>query len=174
MRRKYIAVMFLCFILGGYFIFSYFSEVYFFYTRGEIINNITENRNFSRFNESVGAPPRGFSPIQPFSINQLAQLIGGLVFIIAGMSIWYLIREKEMNILKEELTNNFLMPEEKTIIEELKKSGGESTQKELTGRTGFSKSKIHRILKKLENNNMIDSYPYGMTKKIVIKGKKKA
>ena len=64
-----------------------------------------------------------------------------------------------------------LLPEEKSVMEELKKSGGELTQKELSNRTGIPKVKLHRVLSKMEKKSIIKRYPYGMTKKVMIEKK---
>lgn len=159
---------------------SYVSQIYSLYMTAGFVNirnngNISElfNENFRLPNESFRPPVRGreFQLGQLVSPNQLIYLLGGIMFIVAGVSIWYLVREKEMAVLKEEMTDMFLLPEEKDVMNELKKAAGELTQKELVKKTGLSKVKVHRILNKLENKKLIKRHPYGMTKKIVIEKK---
>jgi hypothetical protein len=166
MKRKYLIVMFLCFIVGGYLILNFMSQVYGLLIRGSVMDGINISERSSGFE---GGPFfRRELPDRFFSPQILIDLISGVVFIVAGLSIWYLVREKEIDTLKEELADIFLLPEEKSIIDELKKAGGEVTQRELAVKTGLSKVKIHRVLNKLENKKIVKRYPYGMTKKIVI------
>jgi uncharacterized membrane protein len=171
MKRKFLIVMFLCFIIGGYLILNFLSQMYDFWMRGSVRDNVIMNiSNISeRFNEFNGTPffQRGL-PDRSFSLQIYIDLVSGVMFVIAGLSIWYLVREKEIGILKEELADTFLLPEEKVIIDELKKAGGDITQRQLVNKTGLSKVKIHRVLNKLENKNIIKRLPYGMTKKVVI------
>jgi uncharacterized membrane protein len=170
MKRKFVAVMMLCFLLGGYFIFSFISQIYALAIRGAL-DNFREDGNISNLsngnNQTSGffREPRAPYPLSPFI---LTDLIGGIVLIIAGWSIWYIGKEKEMKVIREDVTNMLLLPEEKMVIDELKKAGGEITQKELVRKTGLSKVKIHRILNKLESKKLIKRYPYGTTKKIIL------
>lgn len=184
MKRKFIVVMILCFVFGGYFILSYVSQVYSIYMRAGFADIIGNGNISDMFNESFRVPARGFNESfrppqmgrefqlgQLFSPNELIYLLGGVMFIVAGVSIWHLVREKEIATLKEELTNMFLLPEEKNVMDELKKAGGELTQRELARKTGLSKVKVHRVLNKLEAKRVIKRHPYGVTKKVVIEKK---
>jgi len=166
MKRKFLAIMFSCFIVGGYMILNFLSQMYVFWEMDNAMDSINVSE---RFNELNGTPffPRG-SPNRSFYPQVFIDLVAGVMFMIAGLTIWHLLREEEIEMLKEEMADIFLLPEEKTIIDELKKAGGEITQKELVNKTGLSKVKVHRILNKLEGKKVIKRYPYGMTKKIVI------
>jgi len=73
---------------------------------------------------------------------------------------------KKMTQLK--LTEMLLSPEEKLIIEELTKAGGELTQKNLTEITGYSRVKTHRVIQKLEEKKIIKKIPNGQTNKIIL------
>jgi hypothetical protein len=169
MKMKFLVVMFLCFIIGGYLILNFISQMYNSWMRGSIIDNINITNRFGDFN---GTPFFQRAPLdRPFSPQIYLDLVAGVMFIVAGVSIWHLIREKEFDILKEELAGIFLLPEEKAIVDELNRAGGEITQRELVNKTGLSKVKIHRVLSKLESKKIIRRYPYGMTKKIVIEKK---
>jgi len=160
------AVMFSCFIVGGYMILNFLSQMYVIWEIGTVMDSINVS---DRFNELNGTPffPRGPTN-RSFYPQVFIDLVAGVMFLIAGLTIWHLLREEEIETLKEEMADIFLLPEEKTIIDELKKAGGEITQKELVNKTGLSKVKVHRVLNKLESKKMIKRYSYGMTKKIVI------
>jgi len=174
MKRKFVAVMVLCFIFGGYFILSYISQVHLTYSRAQFFDNITKNASITATgNGSFRGParPGELTLNRALSPESLIYLLGGIMFIIAGLSIWYLVREKEINAIKEEITDAFLLPEEKHILDELKKSGGEAMQRELVRKTGLSKVRVHRVLNKLEAKGIIKRHPYGLTKKIVLSKK---
>lgn len=85
-----------------------------------------------------------------------------------GFVIRALTHEKEIKKVKSDMKSLFLIPEEKHLISELEKSGGELTQKELTDITGYSRVKVHRIIQKLESKKLIRKVPYGQTNKILI------
>jgi uncharacterized membrane protein len=53
-------------------------------------------------------------------------------------------------------------------MEELKKAGGELTQKNLTEITGYSRVKTHRVIQKLEEKKIVRKIPNGQTNKIVL------
>jgi len=59
-------------------------------------------------------------------------------------------------------------PEEKLVIRELEDAGGELTQSELVKKTGISKVKVHRVIKRLEQLKILSKYPYGVTNKIKV------
>jgi uncharacterized membrane protein len=63
----------------------------------------------------------------------------------------------------------FLLPEEKKILNEIEKYGGTLTQSEIVKSTGFSRVKVHRIIRNLEKKKLIMKQQYGMTNKIVLK-----
>ncbi len=123
--------------------------------------------NFTNTSERFGRINRQ----NPFTAAVPLQFGGGIVLIIAGMAIWYLTNEKEIKTAKDGVTNSLLLPEEKIILEELKKQGGQFTQKKLARETGLTKVKIHRVLNKLEEKNLIKRHPYGSTKMVVIEKK---
>ncbi len=178
-KRRFIIIMFLCFIFGGYFIISYGSMVQSEYVRTAMMSDMMENGDPSDvMMEFNGSFPRGINGfrggMRGFQMNYLVSpaplinLLSGIMFIIAGLSVWSLSRDKEIKELKDEITDMLLLPEEKEIMSELKKRGGEITQKELVSRTGLNKVKVHRILNRMESKKIIRKYPYGTTKKVII------
>ena len=93
----------------------------------------------------------------------------GILSIVAGFAIWNLIREREIKSTKKAILDIFLLPEEKKVLGEIEKYGGSLTQSELVKNTGFSRVKVHRIVRNLENKKLIIKQQYGMTNKIVLK-----
>jgi len=179
---KYAAVMVLCFLLGGFSIISYCLQVYSEFWHAEIISSVrVESGNFSvptfshetaRNNLSTPenrTPPRVASESLLFSPFSLLQLFTGIGSLIAGLSIWNLIREREIKSAKKMILDVFLLPEEKEVMNIIEKNGGALTQSEIVKRTGLSRVKIHRIVRKLEQKNLIIKEQYGMTNKLAIK-----
>ena len=58
------------------------------------------------------------------------------------------------------------MPEEKAVVELLKKNDNAMTQKEIAIELGLSKVKAHRIIKRLEQKKVVKKFDYGMTNKV--------
>lgn len=164
--RKYVAIMILCFLFGGFSIILYLYQAY------DIIHFEPirrETRNLT-FNTSERFERRGFFERPPdlFSPFSLTPLILGIISAVAGFSIWDLIREKEIKSAKKAILDVFLLPEEKQVIDIISKNSS-PTQNEITKITGFSRVKVHRILKNLERKNLIQKQEYGMTNKIILK-----
>lgn len=168
MQKRYVSVMILCFIFGGYFLFSSFYQARAFSlgTGSGVFPeppNLPNGFNESRLNRVARQNP--LTAAIPLQIG------GGIVLIIAGMSIWYLTNEKELKIVKDYVTNSLLLPEEKTVLKELKKQGGQLTQKKLAMETRLTKVKVHRVLNRLEEKRLIKRHPYGSTRMVVLEDK---
>jgi len=180
--------MVLCFLLGGFALISYLFQVYSAVWRTDFIpaitgerrndsmpapsrelggGNISEEDNISRFDRRNPAFASPFSLL--VSPSSVTLLFMSLISLLAGFSIWNLVREKEIEHTKETILDVFLLPEEKTVLDELKKHGGALPQNEIVRSTGFSRVKIHRIVKGLEKKSLILKQQYGMTNKIVLK-----
>ncbi|MBN1896915.1 MAG: MarR family transcriptional regulator [Candidatus Aenigmarchaeota archaeon] len=168
MDRKYAALMFICFIVGGFFLINFATQMYDFLFRSISIDEMNVSAlpdmgaNFSGMRDFRAVQSRQFPSTSPIN------LIGGIVLIISGYSIWRLAGEKDKEMLIDMISEKLLLPEEKRVIDELKRSGGETTQKELSNRTGIQKVKLHRLLARLEKKKIVRRYPYGMTRKVVI------
>jgi len=177
--------MILCFLLGGFSIVSYLLQVYSIFWHAEIVSAVrVESGNFSVptfVHEANGnnlsmlenrTPPRmeRMEPetllLSPFS---LLQLFTGIASLIAGISIWNLIREREIKSAKKMILDVFLLPEEKEVMNRIEKGGGSLTQNEIVRSTGLSRVKVHRIVKKLEQKKLIIKQQYGMTNKLALK-----
>jgi hypothetical protein len=185
--KKYAAVMILCFLFGGFSLILYLLMMYSVFWQNEMILGIrsegeifnvpvfaNELRNTSgNFTPPPMNPERRFIISNPssliFSPFSLTFLIMGIISIIAGISLWNLIRDREIKFTKKAMMDVFLMPEEKKVLEEIEKYGGSLTQSELVKTTGLSRVKIHRVLRNLENKKIIIKQEYGMTNKIVLK-----
>lgn len=152
----------------------YAIQIYSAFWGAELFNLVRESRppdDLHQFNRSFirARLITEFSPIavltSPFSFMLL---FVGITSISGGISIWHLVREKELKSVKEDISSLLLTPEEKAIVNELKKANGKLSQNELVRRTGFSKVKVHRILVKLEMRKIVRKYPYGLTNKVVL------
>jgi len=185
--RKYVVIMILCFLFGGYSLILYLMQIYsiFWQTEtvmgirreGEIFPTPVFSRELKEENISnrtnISMPPRSFIIASPssllFSPFSITFLIMGIISLLAGFSIWNLVREKEIKTTKKAILDVFLLPEEKKVLNEIEKYGGTLTQSEIVKTTGFSRVKIHRIIKNLEKKNLIMKQQYGMTNKIILK-----
>lgn len=169
--KKYSIIMVLCFLVGGFSIILYMTQVYSVFLATENFSAPKADANLTHFNRSLGeerffsnGPPETRLE-SPFSIMLL---FSGIILLAGGLSLWSLTREKEIGAVKERLTSMLLLPEERTIIGELKKSKGNMTQSQLVRNTGLSKVKTHRIINKLSAKGIVKKYPYGLTNKIVL------
>jgi uncharacterized membrane protein len=186
--RKYAVVMVLCFLLGGFSLMLYFLQIYDIFWQTDMITSIrVQDENFqipifsrelrnSIIENNTSMPPmpeRRFTISNPsvllFSPFSIILLFIGAVSLLAGLSIWSLIREREIKTTKKAMLDIFLLPEEKKVLSEIEKYGGSLTQSEIVKNTGFSRVKVHRIIRGLEKKNIVIKNQYGMTNKIVIK-----
>ena len=163
--------MILLFLAGGFSFVYYIFQAYFalwgfetsFFIR-ERPFNASAIRNRTNENRTQMLNPE-IILTSPFS---LLLLVDGIFCIAGGISIWLLTREKELVSMKENISTLLLTPEEKTVIEELKKAGGELNQNQIVKKTGLSKVKVHRALVRLEVRKIVKKYPYGLTNKIIL------
>ncbi len=158
--------MILCFVLGGFSIVLYLLQGYYAFWRVENFparfpDNSTADRPFRNMNGSEinRSFERGFPPfsIEAFFTSPISfiLLFNGIILLLGGVSIWRLTGEKEITSTKEKLTSLLLQPEERLIIDELKKSRGSMTQSQLVKNTGMSKVKTHRIVNRLATKGII-------------------
>ncbi|MCX6819570.1 MAG: winged helix-turn-helix transcriptional regulator [Candidatus Aenigmarchaeota archaeon] len=179
---KYIVVMLLCFLFGGFSLIFYLLQVYSVVWQADLVSEIRQERgNFSI--PVLSTQPRegnisGFDRRPPtlennslslFSPFSLILLFTGIISLLAGFSIWNLVREKEIKSAKKTVLDALLLPEEKKVMDEIENHGGSLRQNEIARNTGFSRVKVHRIVRNLEKKNLILKQQYGMTNKITIK-----
>ena len=166
--------MILLFLVGGFSLVLYLFQVYsafwgfetFSLIRGRGTQNYSIQPNRSFVGEEFTRSPNPEAALaSPFS---LMLLFIGVSSTLGGISIWQLTREKELKSAKEDISSLLLTPEERSIIEELKKANGKLNQNQLVKKTGFSKVKVHRVLVRLEMRKIVKKYPYGLTNKVVL------
>jgi uncharacterized membrane protein len=134
-----------------------------------ITDNLTDEQRNNSFNQRNPAFTRRVDPMESvLSPFMILYLVGGIICITSGLSIRQLTHEREVKKMRTELTELLLSPEEKRIMEELEKAGGELTQKNLTEITGYSRVKTHRVIQKLEEKKMVRKIPNGQTNKIIL------
>jgi hypothetical protein len=190
--RKYIVVMFLCFLLGGFSLMLYFIQVYsIVWEQGLVVQMRPSNGGLMMpfFNEetrpfqnvtdfNISAENNSLQSRRPIVLSQTALLLSpfslillfvGIVSLLSGMSIWSLIRDREIKSTRKKVIDMLLLPDEKAILNEIERCGGSVTQRDLVERTGMSRVKVHRVVRSLEMKNIIAKHQYGMTNKIIIK-----
>lgn len=110
--------------------------------------------------------------------NFLIPFVGGLLLVVSGLTMLkyrnYTVRQsarnrltKRFNVERSNLINSMLSADERKVLSILNSEGG-ILQSELPVKSGFSKVKVHRILKKLEGMNMIKRSRFGITNKVFI------
>ena len=132
--KKYVVVMILCFLFGGYSLILYLMQIYSIFWQTESVMAIRREgelfptpvfpRDLNEQNISNGTnisiPPRSFVISNPssllFSPFSLTFLIMGIISLLAGFTIFNLIREKEIKHTKKALLDVFLLPEEKKVL----------------------------------------------------------
>ena len=72
----------------------------------------------------------------------------------------------EKDVKRVETVISQLNPEELGVMNLVMRKGGSLLQTEISPSVGFSKSKVSRTLKKLENMGIVDRSTYGRTKKV--------
>ena len=138
-------------------------------TNNHETGNVTDNHRNDSLNPRIPLFQRRIDPMEAIlSPFMILSLLGGIICITSGLSIRQLTHEKEIKKARTELTELLLSTEEKLIIEELRKAGGEQTQKILTEITGYSRVKTHRIIQKLEEKKIVRKIPNGQTNKIIL------
>jgi len=167
--RKYFAVMILCFVVGGFAITSYFIQAYTNIWNQDFLGpRLRQNStNFTEVRPREIATPLNREAVL-FSPVALIMLMSGIVLLAGGISVWSLTREKEFKQAKDRITHMLLLPEERMVLNELSKAGGEITQSQLVVKTSLSKVKVHRIVKGLEQKGVVRKFQYGLTNKIIL------
>lgn len=177
-RKRYLLVAFLCFLYAGFSIIVFLNQAYTDFWRTELLGPPRFSREIPDLNrlgpEDLNRIAQGnrFSrdPSVLFtSPASLSHLLGGIISLLAGITIWSLTHEKEIKKIKQETANNLLLPEERTVIEVLKQSGYELTQNKLAKETGLNKVQIHRTVSRLETKGILEKHKYGLTNKIILK-----
>ena len=180
-HKVHIIVMVLCFIYGGFslVVFSLQSSFLF---RQERTPDHSGRIALELLNESEVYSPSifqrppldpnlsrtgfwGLRRTSPYPI-MIASFLGSVISLLAALSLMDLLRKKERKELTKSVIDTMTTPEEKAIIKELERNSGELTQSDLVRKTGLSKVKVHRIIKRLESLGIVSKYPYGVTNNI--------
>lgn len=176
-KHKYVLIMILCFLYGGFCLIMFLSQAYGFFWRTEIntplepqIISVDSNAFRPEFREDFNLFRVPRDPVALLtSPTSLSLLIGGIISILAGITIWKLTREKEIKKVKYDTTVKLLLPDEKQVIEALKESNNELTQAKIAKNTGLTKVQVHRAIKRLEAKGAIEKHDFGLTNKIILK-----
>ena len=103
------------------------------------------------------------------SVSAIVLGISGFYFLFSDLRTLPAVGRVDTSDLDVKFALRLLDGDKKKIFSEIVESGGEILQSELPVRTGFSKTKITRILDHLEMKGLIIRKSYGMTNKIIIR-----
>ncbi len=132
-----------------------------------------------------GIPLHTFSDIRINVLNVffdfLIPFVGGVLLIVAGLTILKFRREEteheitrkvrqSFNEKKDNMLMNLMSEDEKRVLSMVKAENG-ILQSDLVVKSGYSKVKMHRVLKKLENMDLIKRSRFGITNKIFLNDK---
>ena len=95
----------------------------------------------------------------------ILSLFVGLMSGSLGVIIFYSVRKKTR---EKDLVTSLLSKSEQEIIIAINLDGGVSTQRRICDKTGYSKSKVSKILAKLEEKKVLKRDRWGRTNKITI------
>ena len=178
-RKRYSLIMWICILYGGFTVILFALDLYtIIWSGGSLFQSPVQPReafhdaniSINDFNRLAGAPRMEFNPLRiatsPFSITLF---LSGIIMLAAGFTIWRITREKEIKKIREEAADQFLLPDEKKVIDTLKRNNYSLTQSQITKETGLNKVQVHRVIKRLETKELINKHAYGLTNKIVLK-----
>jgi uncharacterized membrane protein len=191
MKKRYNLLMTASFTYGGFLLLTYLFIAYSVIIREEPITlqggfitwrsefsehpppfaqNYTDFGRNTTFNYTARRPrDYDWQPAELLiSPPMLILLAGGLLLIANGAAIRVLTHEKEVKKIKAELAAIYLSTEEKNVIHELEKANGTLTQKAITEATGYSRVKVHRLIKNLESKRIVKKLPGGQTNQIIL------
>ncbi len=132
-----------------------------------------------------GIPINSFSDVRVNVINVffnfIIPFIGGLLLIMSGLTILkyrnYTIRHsmqrqatQRIRIAKSSLISSMLTQDEKKMLSIIGSEEG-MLQSDLVAKSGFSKVKVHRTLKKLESMELIKRSRFGITNRVFLNQK---
>src|SRR3989344_6441477 len=158
--KLHFIIMVLCFMFGGISFFLFLFQAAPLIQREQFTIGLYQNNsNMTELPEMrervvrLEARTRGF-----FYIILATSLGGSIISIFAGLSILSLLKKKETKELTKSIVDTMTTSDEKSVMEEIEKTGGEGTQSELVKATGLSKVKVHRIVKRLELLKIVKKY----------------
>lgn len=143
---------------GGFLLLTYAASVYFAVWRGEFLPFMPGQRRLSLSTSPLGVL------LSPF---EFIILLCGAGFAANGYVLLRYASQKEVGDARQSTVLSLLTEEEKKAFSIIQ-SKGSLTQKELSVLLEFSAVKTHRVLSRLEEKNLVKTYPFGMTKKILL------
>ncbi|MFA6064259.1 MAG: hypothetical protein WCW44_06325 [archaeon] len=183
--KKHAFVMWAAFLYGGFAILLFGMDLYSavwmgsstFITAPEI-RNFDQNR-FVEFNDTNhqldlnrprAGPPFISNPLRIITspISMLI-LLSGIISLACGFTIMSITRQKEIKKIKQETADYLLLPDEKKVIEALKRNNYSLAQSKIAIDSGLNKVQVHRVIKRLEMKGLIEKHDFGLTNKIVLK-----
>ena len=99
----------------------------------------------------------------------IVSFLGSVVSLLAGINLYNISKKKETQIVSDSWIENTTNEDDKKVICLLKENKGSLTQSQLVKESGMTKVKMHRIITKLESNNILEKFKYGQTNKIRLK-----
>jgi len=90
--------------------------------------------------------------------------------VVGAVAILVAVKESQKKFEKQTRAA-VLTEDESLVVGELEKNKGELTQQEIGWRTKLSKVKIHRLVSKLAQRNIVEKLDYGKTRLIRLKTK---
>ena len=181
-KQTHKAIMWLSLLYGGFAIIFFLTDLYaamwmggsFFTERTTNINWDQNDLNTPQIerdtNFHLPGPRQEMSPLRAISSPaSILLLLSGLISLAAGFTIHKITKKNEMKAVKQEVADYLLLPEEKKVIDVLKKNDYSLPQNKITRESGLTKVQVHRVLKRLETKGLIEKHEYGLTNKIVLK-----
>jgi len=181
--REMRALAYATMIIGGFLVITYLTFAYFAVWRHEFLPVFPESPRFAAAppNASLNLTSSEFprerferfrGEMDPWSAVSSPQALGillvGLLMLANGVYLLSFLRQKEHKDTKKFVISSLLTDEEKLVFEELSHSGGQATQKQISVRTGFGAVKTYRVIRRREEKKIVKSFPFGMTKKIIL------
>ncbi len=113
------------------------------------------------------------------AFNFVIPLIGGVLLLLSGRKLFEIEKNYHKNSIRSwskskkkiygnKMIKNMLSQTENQIIEIIRQRNGYVLQSDLVGLSGYSKVKVHRIIKSLENKGIIRRTRHGITNKIFL------
>jgi len=183
--KKHAFVMWAAFLYGGFAILLFGMDIYSaiwmgsstFITAPEI-RGFDQNRfigandinRLEDINRIRAGPPFISSPLRIItSPASIMILLSGILSLACGFTIMSITRTKEIKKIKQETADYLLLPDEKKVIEALKRNNYSLAQSKITADSGLNKVQVHRVIKRLEAKGLIEKHDFGLTNKIVLK-----
>ncbi len=113
------------------------------------------------------------------AFNFVIPFAGGVLLILSGITIMQMYEEiSHRKIIKQSersrgkevgtIINSSLNQNEKAIVEIISSYPDGALQSDIVLKSGFSKVKVHRILKKLENRGLVKRGRFGITNRVIL------